>query len=61
VRDGDLDELVVEPTAIVDEAATLADDDIAEWVRDTLTDRSAAFGTEVEQSDEHLAFPLGED
>jgi len=36
VRDGDLDELVVEPTAIVDEAATLADDDIAEWVRDTL-------------------------
>jgi len=27
--------------------------------RDTLTDRSAAFGTEVEQSDEHLAFPLG--
>jgi len=35
--DGDLDELVVEPTAIVDEAATLADDDIAEWVRDTPT------------------------
>ncbi|ACM56656.1 CapA family protein [Halorubrum lacusprofundi] len=61
VRDGDLDELVVEPTAIVDEAATLADDNIAEWVRDTLVERSEAFGTEVERRDARLAFPLGED
>ena len=60
VRDGDLDELVVEPTAIADEAATLADDDIAEWVRDTLTERSAALGTEVERDGDRLAFPLGE-
>ena len=59
VRDGDLDELVVEPTAIVDEAATLADDDVAEWVRDTLEARSAAFGTTVERIDDRLAFPLG--
>jgi len=56
VRDGDLDELVVEPTAIVDEAATLADDDIAEWVRDTLTDRSAAFGTESSRATNTCAF-----
>jgi len=59
VRDGDLDELVVEPTAIVDEAATLADDNIAEWVRDTLVERSEAFGTEVERRDARLAFPAG--
>jgi len=59
VRDGDLDELVVEPTAIVDEAATLADDDIAEWVRDTLTDRSAAFGTEVGRERRTLGVPAG--
>ncbi|WP_144920775.1 CapA family protein [Halorubrum salsamenti] len=61
VRDGDLDELAVEPIAIADEAATLADDDIAEWVRDTLAERSEPFGTAVEQRDDRLAFPLGED
>jgi len=43
VRDGDLDELVVEPTAIVDEAATLADDDIASGARHLPT--GPAFGT----------------
>jgi len=61
VRDGDLDELVVEPTAIVDEAATLAPPDVAAWVRDTLAERSAAFGTDVERSDGRLTFPLGEE
>ncbi|WP_144799199.1 CapA family protein [Halorubrum depositum] len=61
VRDGDLDELFVEPTAIVDEAATLADPEIAEWVRDTVAERSAAFGTEVERTDGGLSIPLGED
>ena len=61
VRDGDLDELLVEPTAIVDEAATLADPEIAEWVRDTLAERSAAFGTDVERGDGRLRFPLGEE
>jgi poly-gamma-glutamate synthesis protein (capsule biosynthesis protein) len=61
VRDGELDELFVEPTAIVDEAATLADPEIAEWVRDTLAERSAAFGTDVERGDGHLTFPLGEE
>ena len=61
VRDGDLDELVVEPIEIVDETATLADGEVAEWVRDTLVERSAAFGTAVERSDDRIAFPLGED
>lgn len=61
VRDGDLDELVVEPIKIVDEAATLADDDVAAWVRETLAERSAAFDTEIERDDDRLAFPLGED
>ncbi|WP_123620089.1 CapA family protein [Halorubrum sp. CSM-61] len=61
VRDGDLDELIVEPIEIADEAATLADDDVAEWVRDTLEERSAAFDTDVERSDGQLAFPLGEE
>lgn len=60
VRDGDLDELFVEPTAIVDEAATLASPEIAEWVRDTVAERSAAFGTSVEHTDGGLSIPLGE-
>jgi poly-gamma-glutamate capsule biosynthesis protein CapA/YwtB (metallophosphatase superfamily) len=61
VRDGDLDELLVEPTAIVDEAATLAGPEVAEWVRDTVAERSAAFGTDVERSDDRLSIPLGEE
>jgi len=58
VRDGDLAELEVVPIEIADEAATLADDDVAEWVRDTLADRSAAFDTEVDRNGDRLAFPL---
>ncbi|OYR44200.1 CapA family protein [Halorubrum sp. Ea8] len=60
VRDGDLDELFVEPTAIVDEAATIADPDVAEWVRETVAERSAAFGTDVERVAGGLSIPLGE-
>jgi len=58
MRDGDLAELVVEPIEIVDEAATLADDDIAEWVRDTLADRSEALGSVVDRDDGQLTFRL---
>ena len=58
VRDGDLDELRVEPTAIVDEAATLADGEVAAWVRDTVAERSAAFGTDVERTENGLTIPL---
>lgn len=62
VRDGDLAELLVEPTAIVDEAATLADPEVAEWVRETVAERSAAFGTAVGQtSDGRLTISLGEE
>ncbi|OYR52064.1 poly-gamma-glutamate biosynthesis protein [Halorubrum sp. Ea1] len=60
VRDGDLDELFVEPTAIVDEAATLADPDVAEWVRETVAERSAPFGTDVQRVAGGLSIPLGE-
>ena len=60
VRDGDLAELVVEPTRIVDEAATLADDDVAEWVHETLVERSAPFGTEVHRRDGETVIPLGD-
>jgi len=58
VSDGDLDELFVEPTAIVDEAAELAAPDIAEWVRDTVAERSAAFGTDVERTAGGLSIPM---
>ncbi|MFC7188155.1 CapA family protein [Halorubrum yunnanense] len=60
VRDGDLDELRVEPAAIVDEAAALAGPDVAEWVRDTIAERSAAFGTDVERTDGRVTIPLGD-
>jgi poly-gamma-glutamate synthesis protein (capsule biosynthesis protein) len=61
VRDGELDELLVEPTEIVDETATLADPEAAAWVRDTVAERSAAFGTDVERSEGRLTIPLGGD
>ncbi|MUW14621.1 CapA family protein [Halorubrum sp. CBA1125] len=61
VRDGDLDELGVVPIEIVDEAATLADGEVAEWVFDTLAERSRAFGTDVERAEGRLTFPLGDD
>ncbi|PHQ38933.1 poly-gamma-glutamate biosynthesis protein [Halorubrum persicum] len=58
VRDGDPDELIAEPTAIVDEAATMADDDVAEWVSETIAERSAAFDTESRRDDGRVVFPL---
>ena len=61
VRNGTPDELRVKPTAIVDEAATLADDEVAAWVRGTVAERSAAFGTDVERTEGRLAVPLGDD
>ena len=60
VRDGDLAELVVEPTQIVDEAATLADDGVAEWVHETLVERSAPFGTEARRRSGETVIPLGD-
>jgi poly-gamma-glutamate synthesis protein (capsule biosynthesis protein) len=61
VRDGEPAALDVIPTEIVDETATLADGAVAEWVRETVAERSAAFGTEVERPDaggERLRIPL---
>ncbi|MDB2281884.1 CapA family protein [Halorubrum ezzemoulense] len=65
VRDGDLVALDVVPTKIADEAAALADDEVAEWVRETVAERSAAFGTAVEGlggelPDGRLRIPLGD-
>ncbi|WP_423996752.1 CapA family protein [Halorubrum trapanicum] len=64
VRDGNLAALDVTPTEIVDETATLADGDVAEWIRETVAERSAAFGTAVEGVDGErdggrLRIPLG--
>ncbi|QKY15546.1 CapA family protein [Halorubrum sp. CBA1229] len=58
VRDGTLAELRVEPTAIADEAATLAGPEVAAWVRETVAERSAAFGIAVERTDNRVSIPL---
>ncbi|ELZ48504.1 poly-gamma-glutamate synthesis protein (capsule biosynthesis protein) [Halorubrum californiense DSM 19288] len=64
VRDGDPAALDVLPTEIGDETATLAEGEVAEWVRETVAERSAAFGTEVdgvdgERDGGRLRIPLG--
>ena len=63
VRDGDLDALDVVPTAIADETATLADQEVAQWVRETVAARSAPYDTPVEgvdgdRPDGRLTIPL---
>jgi poly-gamma-glutamate synthesis protein (capsule biosynthesis protein) len=60
LRDGRLDELRLRPVEIVDEAATLADGEAAAWVRETVRERSAAFGTAPERAGRGLSIPLGE-
>lgn len=59
VRDGDRDELRVVPTEIVDETATLADGEVAAWVRNTVAERSAPYGSPIERSGDALVIPLG--
>ncbi|MFC6770834.1 CapA family protein, partial [Halorubrum pallidum] len=61
VRDGDLHEIEVVPIRIVDEAATLAEGEVATWVRDTVAERSRPYGTPVERDDGRLTIPLGGD
>ncbi|GAA0718973.1 poly-gamma-glutamate synthesis protein (capsule biosynthesis protein) [Halorubrum trapanicum] len=66
VRDGDLAALEVTPTEIVDETATLADGEVAEWVRETVAERSAPYDTPVERidgerDDGRLRIPLSEE
>ena len=60
VRDGDLHEIEVVPVHIVDEAATLAEGEVATWVRDTIAERSQPYGTPVEREDGRLTIPLGD-
>ncbi|TKX73784.1 CapA family protein [Halorubrum sp. GN11_10-6_MGM] len=64
VRGGELAALDVVPTAIADETARLADGEVAEWVRETVAERSDAFGTAVEgvggeRDGGRLRIPLG--
>ena len=58
VRDGDLVELEVVPIHIVDEAATLAEGEVATLVRDTVSERSQPYGTPVERDEDRLTIPL---
>ena len=60
MRDDDLHELEVVPIQIADEAATLADGEVATWVRDTVADRSQPYGTPIEREDGRLTIPLGD-
>ena len=61
VADGDLRALRAVPTVIADETAELAVGPTAAWVRETLRERSAPFGTTVERAPdgEGVVIPLG--
>jgi len=58
VSDGSLAALRVLPVEIESYAATMADPEAGEWVRETVAERSAPFGTTVERTDPGLAVPL---
>jgi poly-gamma-glutamate synthesis protein (capsule biosynthesis protein) len=59
VSDGRLDELRLVPVVIRDETATLADDDAAAWVIETIRARSKPFGTTLERAGDGYSIPLG--
>lgn len=61
VDDGDLDALSIRPTRIVDRQARLADGDVAAWVRETIRDRSAPYGTTVDEDGIGARIALGTD
>ena len=58
VRDGRLDRLRLVPVEIADEAAHPAGEEGAAWLRETMRERSNAFGTTVERAGEGLSIPL---
>jgi poly-gamma-glutamate synthesis protein (capsule biosynthesis protein) len=58
VREGRLDRLRLVPVEIVDEAVHLADGEGAAWLRETMRERSAPYGTTVERAGDGLAIPL---
>lgn len=58
VREGSLEELRPVPVEIVDETAMIADETAAEWVHETIQERSNPFGTPVERTDRGLSVPL---
>ena len=59
VRAGRLDRLRLVPVEIADEAVHQAGDEAAAWLRETVRERSNAFGTTVERAGDGLAIPLG--
>ncbi len=58
VREGRLDRLRLVPVEIEREAVHPAGDEAAAWLRETMRDRSGAFGTTTERAGEGLAIPL---
>ena len=58
VSNGTLDALRLVPVEIRDDTATMADPAPREWVRETITERSGAFGTTVERTSLGLSIPL---
>jgi poly-gamma-glutamate synthesis protein (capsule biosynthesis protein) len=60
VADGELAALRVLPIRIGDEKASLADSDVAAWVRGTVAERSEPYDTPVEEVGEALSIPLGQ-
>jgi len=60
VADGRLDELRVLPIEIRNEAATMAEGEVAAWVRETMRERSAPFGTTFDPAGDALSVPLGD-
>jgi poly-gamma-glutamate capsule biosynthesis protein CapA/YwtB (metallophosphatase superfamily) len=59
VRDGRLDRLRLVPVEIEREAVHPAGAEAAAWLRETMDERSSAFGTTVERAGEGLSVPLG--
>lgn len=59
VTDGRLDRLRVRPTEIGYRAATMADPEASEWVRETVRERSEALGTKVKRTGGTVSIPLG--
>ncbi|MFC7211422.1 CapA family protein [Natronoarchaeum sp. GCM10025321] len=57
--DGEPDSLRLVPTEIADYQATVADEEIAAWFRETIRTRSAPYGTTVDEDGRSVTIPLG--
>jgi poly-gamma-glutamate synthesis protein (capsule biosynthesis protein) len=61
IRDGRLEGLRLVPVEIADEAVHPAGEEGAAWLRETMRERSSAFGTTVERAGDGVSIPLGEE